>query len=121
MKEGTCTKCGKFGKIAMHHTKGYEGIHKDEVYPYCWSCHTKIHKEARKSGRCMIPPKQIIKLSTNSTTRRWQKERCKHICFETSLIPNVRLTEIIHVHPAGIIFGAYFQATNGKRLYEVDI
>jgi len=38
MKIGTCTKCGKSGKIVMRHEHGYDEEHDQDVKPYCVSC-----------------------------------------------------------------------------------
>ena len=59
MKIGTCTKCGKSGKIVMHHEHGYDEEHDQDVKPYCVSCHRKVHIKARKEGRCTFTPKEI--------------------------------------------------------------
>jgi len=66
MKQGTCTKCGKVSKVVMHHAHGYEGENKDNVQPYCCSCHRKIHNKARMSGRCNIDPRKLNTISQNS-------------------------------------------------------
>jgi len=96
MVMGKCTKCNKSGNMVMHHTKGYNGVHKDEVYPYCKSCHMKIHIEARKSGKCKIPVKELKKLSNNSFSRRYNKNR-KSIEFSESITPNIALCENIYI------------------------
>lgn len=119
MKQGKCTKCGKEGKVFMHHTKGYEGENKDFVLPYCMSCHKKIHYEARKTGRCKIPVNELKKLSARSVNRRLSKENCMHIDFYETMMPNVAFLEVIDVWPNNVYYKSRFRAKNGKELYEI--
>ena len=116
MIKGICTKCKKQGTVIMHHDKGYLDEHKDEVHPYCRSCHAKIHKEWRKAGKCIFTPKEVIKLSKASHNRRR-----KRIVFTEYLMPNVLLVEEILDLDDDVLYSAYFCANNGKKLYYIDI
>jgi len=103
----------------MHHTKGYENEHKDEVYPYCRSCHAKIHIEARNSGRCKIPVNEITRMSVLSANRRQMKDARK-IQFNETMIPQVQFLEIITVFKNRISYYSGFSARDKKILY-IDI
>jgi hypothetical protein len=118
---GICTKCKLHRKVVMHHAHGYEEDNKDNVKPYCHSCHRKIHNEARKNGRCTIPVKELAKLSWNSSHRRRRKEQRKVIEFNEVLMECVSLFEMIEVWPKTIHCSNYFHANNGKSLKYVDI
>lgn len=119
MKIGICTKCRKHGKVVMHHAHGYLDEHKDDVLPYCPSCHKKIHIQARKEGRCPFTPNELKKMSWNSSHRRRAKEQCKYIQFNETMLPNVQLFENILVWPSRIQFSSYFHIRHGK-LYYID-
>ena len=118
---GKCTKCQTLGKVIMHHTKGYEGENKDFVLSYCRSCHAKIHLEARKSGRCQIPVKELAEMSIKSVNRRKMKQDTKYIYLIERLIEYVELYERIHIWKNSIYFISSFRATNGKKLKYIDI
>jgi len=119
-KIGTCTKCNAYGKVVMHHAHGYEGDNKDNVQPYCNSCHIKIHRNARKSGKCNIPKDKIIKLSRNSAQRRFKKDKRKQLNFTETLIPNIMLMEKIFIFPNQIQYSAFFKAVTGKKICFID-
>lgn len=121
MKVGICTKCKKQGKVVMHHARGYEGDNKDNVQPYCHSCHRNIHVEARKSGKCTLPVKEIEYKSNLSSNRRREKELRKQIYFYETLMPHIQLQEIIQVWPNGVLYASRFHKNNGEKLHEVDI
>jgi len=121
MKQGTCKKCGIIGEVVMHHEHGYVGENKDNVNPYCRSCHAKIHIRYRYELKCPYSSTLIARLSNNSRQRRLQKEKCKKIAFYETVMPHVRLCEDLHIYPEYTVFTSYFQATNGKKLYEINI
>jgi len=119
-KIGICTKCKKEKVVIQHHTKGYEKEYKDYTLPYCLSCHKKIHNEARRSGRCTIPVKELNILSTKSSLRR----HTKIIDLDkTTLMTNVKLQELIHynTNTGYFRFTAHFSTAPGKKLYYIDI
>lgn len=118
---GICTKCNQEKIVIQHHTKGYEGEYKDYTLPYCLSCHKKIHNNARKSGRCTIPAKELEILSTRSSTRR--SDNVIEI-EKTTMMPNVRLQEMIHFNKnTGSFRCTTHFSTNGfgKKIYYIDI
>lgn len=105
----------------MHHAHGYYNEHKDNVLPYCPSCHKKIHIEARKSGRCNVSVSKLNMLSINSVHRRQQREFCKQINFIENMMPYVELREKIFVWKNTIQCSTRFEASHGKKIYEIAV
>jgi len=120
MKIGICTKCGQTRKVVMHHAHGYEDEHKDDVLPYCPSCHRNIHIKARISGKCQISPDELNRLSIKSSKRR--NNHTIRVGDDT-IIPNVCLREIVqyNISTHNLRCNTHFIASNGKKLYFVYI
>jgi len=119
MKQGKCTKCGKFGNVVMHHAHGYEGENTYNVQPYCKSCHALIHIESRKSGKCKIHPIEIHTLSKKSYLRR---NRRMINMGSTTILPNVLLSENVeyNIDTGKICCSTFFNPNHGKKLYYID-
>jgi hypothetical protein len=103
----------------MHHIKGYDGINKDVVSPYCLSCHRKIHINARKNNLCNKSVDNIEKLSTKSAIRRYVN-KLEKITFSESLIKNIRFIEqIIYNKNTGSVYynSGFYESKKTKYFY----
>ncbi len=121
---GICTKCGEYKLVQDHHINGYEEDHINEVVPYCISCDKLAHLKARKDGRCTMDSKEIHKISTKSSKRRYNKEINKKILLSwETLEPFICIREIlnININSENIVICSYFSAMHGKKIKYIDI
>ena len=71
-----------------------------------------------------IKLKEAIKIAKKKQRIKtnWQKyEKPKIIIFYDTLTNQVRLCERFHIYERDVLFTSYFQATNGKNLYEIYV
>lgn len=114
-RKGICQKCGKETIIRDHHIHGYDGEHKDEVVPYCYSCDYRAHNKARREGKCQLNSEEAQRLSRNSSHRRTRKYfnlSCKTVGT------NIRLFEelFLDTNNGKINIWSRFSGHNGKKL-----
>lgn len=116
-------------KVIQHHVK-YKEIHGvDEIVLMTKSDHTRLHRRLRQEGKCNISPKELHKLSGIAKNRtptgkaRTRRYTFNRIQFKESIGKTVRIIEDIKYNPktGAVKTGCYFQATNYKHLYYIDI
>ena len=110
-----CVKCGTYGLVRRHHSKGYAT---DTTQLYCVSCDSKAHNKARTLGKCKLSSKESKRASKNSYSRTTYKT----ITLSNDTIgANVRLFENISLNKNtnNMVIASYFQGTNNFKLPEV--
>lgn len=119
-------------KIVQHHIK-YEEIHGvDEIKIITESEHRLLHNRLRKEGKCNIPPAILNQISRAALRRspkykqrclKYRRDNVLAIVFNETIAPNVQLHEWIRYNrkTGNVMIYAYFQAHNGKKLYEVNL
>ena len=115
-----------------HHIK-YKEIHGvDETKWMPMSEHKKLHYRLRKEGKCNISPNILEKISQKANRRtskyksfikEYEKKNIERIHFTERLMPYVVFHEVLKYNnkTGTATWSAFFRATDGKKLYEVNL